>query len=122
MSGDRDQWLHDVYLRYRDKVAGYFHKKFRSEEEAQDMVSQVFLEVTRCADRFDPERSSESAWVYAICRNLCNRHLRDAYTHERILTMNGGMTEQTAREQEFCDDREIDRYLSADELAGCLAE
>jgi RNA polymerase sigma factor (sigma-70 family) len=80
-----DIWLKEVYPQYNKKVYYYFLKRLHSAEEAEDLTSAVFLELTRYADRYDKNRASESTWIYAICRNLCNRYLRDKNSHKRIV-------------------------------------
>jgi RNA polymerase sigma-70 factor (ECF subfamily) len=88
-----------------------------SREEAEDLVSKVFLEVTRCVDSFDKNKASESTWIYTICRNLLNRYLRDGYTHRRIIPIAAEDPEDYGAEAE-----EIERYIQADELASGLAQ
>jgi RNA polymerase sigma-70 factor (ECF subfamily) len=114
---DHDAWLSDLYRQYRDKVYNYCVKKIRSHAEAEELVSQVFLEVTRCADRFDPEKASESTWIYAICRNLVKRYMRDCSTHRRILQIYGDTAEPYLAEAE-----EMAKYDHRDELTVLLAE
>jgi RNA polymerase sigma-70 factor (ECF subfamily) len=117
MIKNKDSWLHKIYMQYRDKVAGYFLKKLNSREEVEDMVSQVFLEVTRCAERFDRNKASESTWIYAICRNLGNRYLRDKYTHEKNIIEVPDIEEQYNHEA-----GEIERYILSDSLASSLSQ
>jgi RNA polymerase sigma-70 factor (ECF subfamily) len=112
-----DPWLQDMYLQYGDKVYGYFFKKLQSSEEAEDLSSQVFLELTRHADRFDRVRASESTWIYIICRNLCNRHLRNKYTRHRIIKKYIHV-----REAPVPDPREIERLVLKDALADNLSK
>jgi RNA polymerase sigma factor (sigma-70 family) len=111
----REQWLREVYTQYKNKVNAYFSGKLNSREEAEDLTSRVFTEVTRCADRFDAAKASESTWIYAICRNLCNRHLRDASSHKKILNIN------TSQEEIPCEARDIERYIQSDFLEKLLS-
>lgn len=45
-------------------------------EDAEELVQDTFVTVHAVADRFDPERGSAQAWVYAIARNACRSRLR----------------------------------------------
>ncbi|GHV71468.1 hypothetical protein AGMMS49928_23350 [Spirochaetia bacterium] len=114
---NKDFWLDDLYRRYKDKVLGYMRKKLNSQSDAEDLCSQVFLEVTRCAEKFDPQKASESTWIFSIARNLLNRRLRDHYTHRRIVRF------EPIGDQEFADDKteEIEEFVRKDELAEALA-
>jgi RNA polymerase sigma-70 factor (ECF subfamily) len=104
-------------MQYKDKVYGYFFKKLNFREEVEDMVSQVFLEVTRCAERFDRTRASESTWIYTICRNLGNRYLRDKYAHEKNIIDDPDIEERYNHEA-----GEIERFILSDTLADSLSQ
>ncbi|MEL6479053.1 MAG: sigma-70 family RNA polymerase sigma factor [Pseudomonadota bacterium] len=41
------------------------------EEEAEEVVQDVFLRVWRNASRYDPARAKVSTWLYRIAVNLC---------------------------------------------------
>jgi RNA polymerase sigma-70 factor (ECF subfamily) len=111
-----EEWLRKVYAQYKNKVYAYFSGKLNSREEAEDLTSRVFMEVTRCADRFDAAKASESTWIYAICRNLCNRHLRDASSHRKILNINNKSQEEIP-----CEAGDIERYIQSDLLEKLLS-
>ncbi|GHV24301.1 hypothetical protein FACS189498_1210 [Spirochaetia bacterium] len=114
---NRDFWLDNLYRRYKDKVLGYIRKKLNSPSDAEDLCSQVFLEVTRCAEKFDPQKASESTWIFSIARNLLNRRLRDHYTHRRIVRF------EPIGDHDFADDEteKVEDFVRKDELAGALA-
>jgi len=121
MIEDQKEWLDRMFGRYHNKVIGYFLKKIRSREEAEDLASSVFVEMSRSAGRFDPKRACESTWIYAICRNLLNRHLRDSYTHARILPIDRSVS---VEDVDPCSNEtgiEIERIVTADALAGALS-
>jgi RNA polymerase sigma-70 factor (ECF subfamily) len=118
MVQNKDQWIRNLYIRFKPKVYGFFLKKLRSPEDAEDMLSQAFFEITRCADRYDSAQASESTWVYSICRNLLNRRLRDGYIHERVAGID---TDADVEEVYVRDAVEIDRYVAASSLTAALA-
>ncbi|GHV83481.1 specialized sigma subunit of RNA polymerase [Spirochaetia bacterium] len=82
---NRELWLSRLFKEYRDKVYGYIRSKINNEADAEDLCSQVFLEVSKCAEKFNPEKASESTWIFTIARNLLNRRLRDTYNRQRII-------------------------------------
>jgi RNA polymerase sigma-70 factor (ECF subfamily) len=113
---NKTPWLDDLYRRYKDQVFGYIRKKINSQSDAEDLCSQVFLEATRCAERFDAERASESTWLFTIARNLLNRRLRDHYTRARIVRF------EPIGDQDYADEtEEVEAFVRCDELAGALA-
>ncbi|MDR3200550.1 MAG: sigma-70 family RNA polymerase sigma factor [Spirochaetales bacterium] len=117
MIKNSDTWLNKIFLQYRDKVLGYFRRRLSSPEEAEDLVSQVFLEVTRCAERYDETRASESTWIYTICRNLCNRHLRDTYKSKEFVK-----TDENIQAHADITISETEKFIHADALAKGLAK
>ena len=58
-----------IYLTYRDKVMSYIHSRIRSQQEAEDLCSEVFLKIVRKYDSFDRTKASVSTWVYSITKN-----------------------------------------------------
>ncbi|MDR1468073.1 MAG: sigma-70 family RNA polymerase sigma factor [Spirochaetaceae bacterium] len=119
MNQNNANWLNGVYIRFKDKVYGYFLKKLNSPELSEDLTSHVFLEITKNIDRFDETKSSESTWIYTICRNLCNRHLRDFYNRRYIEKKYEDLQIQ-AGESKSRDNNEIERLIAADTLHGAL--
>lgn len=69
-----------VYLDYYDKVAAYVRRKVSNPQEAEDIVSSVFLRVFERFDSYDPSRSSLSTWIYTITHNM----VVDYYRGHRI--------------------------------------
>jgi RNA polymerase sigma-70 factor (ECF subfamily) len=109
-------WLDTLYRENRGKVFSYIRKKINSDEDAEDLLSQVFLEASRCAEKFDPEKASEATWLFTIARNLLNRRLRDFYTRRNIAQF------QPLGDTDYADQAEdIEDFVRADELAAGLA-
>lgn len=71
--------LESVYVTYQPKVAGYIHFRINNPQDAEDLVSQVFLKVSAHADSFDPEKASVSTWIYTITANT----VKDFYKQRR---------------------------------------
>jgi len=68
--------LRDVYDRFGRITFGFLLKTVGDRGSAEDVQQQVFLEVWRRADRFDPERGSLLTWVMTIARSRAIDHLR----------------------------------------------
>jgi RNA polymerase sigma-70 factor (ECF subfamily) len=113
-------WLDDLYRRYRDQVFRYIRRKINSQSDAEDLCSQVFLEATRCAEKFDPEKASESTWLFTIARNLLNRRLRDQYTRRRIVRFEPIGDQDYAADPWSDESAEVDAFVRSDELAGAF--
>jgi RNA polymerase sigma-70 factor, ECF subfamily len=72
--GDR-QAMRTLYGRYNVKVFRFILRMVRNEATAEELVSDVFLDVWRLADRFEG-RSQVSTWLLAIARNKAISALR----------------------------------------------
>jgi RNA polymerase sigma-70 factor (ECF subfamily) len=108
-------WLDNLYRRNRDKVFAYLRKKINSPEDTEDLLSQVFLEASRCAEKFDPEKASEATWLFTIARNLLNRRLRDFYTRRNIARF------ESMGDADYADQaEELEDFIRADELVAGL--
>jgi RNA polymerase sigma-70 factor (ECF subfamily) len=59
--------LQALYGRHHVKVFRFVLRLVRNEAAAQDLISEVFLDVWRQADRFEG-RSAVSTWILAIAR------------------------------------------------------
>ena len=73
-AGDK-QALQVLYGRHHVKVYRFALRFVRDEAAAEDMVSEVFIDVWRQADRFE-RRSQVSTWLLAIARNKALSDLR----------------------------------------------
>jgi RNA polymerase sigma-70 factor (ECF subfamily) len=72
--GDR-QAMRVLYGRHSVKVFRFILRMVRNEATAEELVSDVFLDVWRLADRFEG-RSQVSTWLLAIARNKAISALR----------------------------------------------
>ena len=73
-AGDK-QALQVLYGRHHVKVYRFALRFVRDESAAEDMVSEVFMDVWRQAERFE-RRSQVATWLLAIARNKALSTLR----------------------------------------------
>lgn len=80
---DRDRTaMHTLYLRHNVRVYRFVLRSLRDATAAEDIVSQVFLDVWRTADQFEG-RSRVSTWLLSIARFKALTALRQR-RHEDI--------------------------------------
>jgi RNA polymerase sigma-70 factor (ECF subfamily) len=67
-----DDALAGLFDRYYRQVFSVAHRILRDSGEAEDLMQEVFLEIYRDADKFDPARGSVKNWLlqYANHRSL----------------------------------------------------
>jgi RNA polymerase sigma-70 factor (ECF subfamily) len=66
--GDRIA-LREVYQRTSAKLFGVCLRILNDRQEAEDVLTEVYLAVWRRADTFDPARASPISWMLSIARN-----------------------------------------------------
>lgn len=58
-----------IYRDYHNKVYAYAISHVRSREDAEDIVSEVFLKVYEKPDTYDESKASMSTWIYQMTKN-----------------------------------------------------
>jgi RNA polymerase sigma-70 factor (ECF subfamily) len=73
----RDQSaLSTLYDRYARIVHALAFKSLRSVEESEEVVLDVFAQVWRIADRYDPDRGRADTWLFTLARSRILDRLR----------------------------------------------
>ena len=74
--------MHIMFARHRTRVFRFIHRMVRNPGIADDIVSQVFLDVWRSASRFEG-RARVSTWLLSVARFKAISFLQER-THESI--------------------------------------
>ncbi len=75
--------LKEVYDRTSAKLFGVCLRILKSENEAEDVLQEVYLTVWRKASAFDETRASPVTWLAAVARNRAIDRLRASKAHLR---------------------------------------
>ncbi len=65
-----------LYRRYSSPVYSLVWKILQNGEEAEDVALDVFWQVWRQADRYDPSRGTPPAWIFTLARSRAIDRLR----------------------------------------------
>jgi len=68
--GDRDLALPELYRRYERRLFGLGLRLLGDRGLAEELVQETFVRLWRTADRFDLERGTVPAFIFAIARRL----------------------------------------------------
>jgi len=65
----------ELYHRYVERVYRFLYHRLPSDEDAEDLTAQVFLEALELLDRYR-EQGSFAAWLFTIARRKAIAHYR----------------------------------------------
>lgn len=71
-----------LYKRYSSPVYSLVWKILQNSEEAEDVALDVFWQVWRQADRYDPARGAPPAWIFTLARSRAIDRLRSRNRRE----------------------------------------
>ncbi len=71
-----------LYKRYSSPVYSLVWKILQNSEEAEDVALDVFWQVWRQADRYDPARGAPPAWIFTLARSRAIDRLRSRSRRE----------------------------------------
>jgi RNA polymerase sigma-70 factor, ECF subfamily len=74
-AGDR-MALSQLYDRYARTIYAIAWKSLNSVEDCEEIVLDVFAQVWRIADRFDPAKGSVEQWIFTLARSRIMDRLR----------------------------------------------
>ena len=73
-----------LYIEYRDKVNGYVSGKIQNSHDAEDLVSEIFLNIYEKYDSYDKDLASVSTWIYTITRNTVIDYFRSRHISSEL--------------------------------------
>ncbi len=73
----------ELYLRYRDKLWYFCYGFLKSEDDASDIVQEVFMRIWESRNFIDPERSL-SSFIYTMAKNRILNFFRDMDVEKQV--------------------------------------
>jgi RNA polymerase sigma-70 factor, ECF subfamily len=83
IAGGDEQALSALYDRYRLILFGLILRILHSQQEAEDVLQEVFLQVWRRASAFDETRGRTFTWLVTLARSRAIDRLRSLGSRER---------------------------------------
>jgi RNA polymerase sigma-70 factor (ECF subfamily) len=81
-AGDRDAFAR-LFDRHSPVVLGLLVRILGRRSEAEEILQEVFLQVWRQADRYEPGRSTPRGWILVLARSRALDHLRSREARQR---------------------------------------
>jgi len=66
-----------LYERYRDRIYWYLRTRASGDEDAADLLQQVFLQALDRLAQFNPKKGPFVAWLFGIARYAARNHHRN---------------------------------------------
>src|ERR1700683_3480678 len=70
-----DEAFTELFLRYRERVYGFFRRRMNDAAQAEELAQETFLAVLRGAQRYEP-RATFRAYLFGIAFNILAAHRR----------------------------------------------
>jgi RNA polymerase sigma-70 factor (ECF subfamily) len=81
----RDDDFERLYAAHAEQLLGFLVYRTGDRALAEDVMADTFERVLRTRFRFDPRKSSEKTWIYAISMNVLRDHARRKGAESRAL-------------------------------------
>jgi RNA polymerase sigma-70 factor (ECF subfamily) len=81
-AGDRDAFAR-LFDRHSPVVLGFLVRLLGRRSEAEEVLQEVFLQVWRQAERYEPGRSSPRGWILVLARSRALDQLRSREARQR---------------------------------------
>ena len=76
--------IEQLYLAYKAQLLYYINGKVNSPEDAEDILSEVFIKVARFYGSYDDSKASVKTWLYSITRNAVIDFYRRSREYEEL--------------------------------------
>ena len=98
-----------LYRDYYDKIYGFVYHRVNTKEDAEDLVSEIFMKVFERLETYDEKKAAFSTWIYQIARNQVIDFYRARKTGEEL-------------PEELVDDDSLEEGYLTEETLSELAE
>ena len=76
MAGEDRRALRLLYDAYHPMLLSFARRMLGQQQEAEEVVQDVFIRAWHLADRYDPERSQPLGWLFMMTRSIALDRLR----------------------------------------------
>lgn len=80
----KEHWIEHLMDTYSKQLLKYLSSHTRCQEDAEDIMQEVFTSCYKARESFDPERCSEQAWLFILARNRLKNYYRDYKIHDSL--------------------------------------
>lgn len=110
--------VRDLHEAFAGALYVFAYRRLGDRGAAEEVVQDTLVRAWRHADRFDPDRGSMSAWLFAIARNLIIDRQRRRGARPATVAMPQTLPEEV---DAGATDQQIERMLETWQVAEALA-
>lgn len=77
-----------IYDVFAGRIFRYVHVKVKNQQQAEDILQDVFIKAWKALPQFDAQKGNFSAWLYRIATNATNDYFRQIYRKPPALELN----------------------------------
>ncbi len=99
-----------LFEQYKNLVYRTAYLMVGTAVEAEDILQDVFLQVHRSLDSYDPNRGSFSTWVHQVTVNRCLNCRRGRHVADRLEDVEGQIRESVCAADECLAERDWIRH------------
>ncbi|MCR5499132.1 MAG: sigma-70 family RNA polymerase sigma factor [Acetatifactor sp.] len=76
----------EIFREYYKPIYNYVYMQILHREEAEDLVSDIFIKAMNAYDSYDPAKASAKTWLFRIAKNHLIDHYRKQAAHPTYVT------------------------------------
>jgi RNA polymerase sigma factor (sigma-70 family) len=73
----------EMYCKYSNKLFTYVTAKVKNSDEAEDLVSEIWIKVFNHLNLYQPDKAKFNTWLFTIANNHCIDYFRKAQSEKR---------------------------------------
>src|SRR6202050_1133769 len=82
LRGGSQEAFTELFLRYRQRVYGFFRRRMNDAAQAEELAQETFLAVVRAQQRYEP-RATFRAYLFGIAFNILAAHRRKSANDQK---------------------------------------
>jgi len=75
--------------KYSARLFGYIRKRINSQQDAEEILNDIFYLIITKIDQYDPKRGKFESWIFSIVVNKVRDYLRKQQIQQKELTKEG---------------------------------
>lgn len=109
------QAFEEIYDLYAQKIFRFIKLKIQNQQQAEDVLQEVFIKAWRALPKFNTQGGYFSAWLYRIATNAINDYFRQVYrTPQSVeLTEEVNIFQETTLEEKVTTKQELTKVKNA---------